>query len=242
MQRELTPLSTGNTEGAEDSIQAEDNIQTKDHSQAIKGHRNLQHKKVTTRTEQKQAKDHPQPKCDRHTHTHPAHSAKQQTGANTYFCIRALMSLCSWESSNSPAGPSALAPPSRGKLFNRDLPGLGGGGGGSFFPVLLEEASSDFLDEEADSGRSKGALGAPGVKPLPLGEPSPALTAGGAELPLLLAPPTGLLAPLGGSLLWLRYLEMSDWSLSPLSEPAFSGSVQIIVNVKDFSSPFFFFF
>lgn len=145
------------------------------------------------------------------------------------------MSLCSWESSNSPAGPSALAPPSRGKLFNRDLPGLGGGGGGSFFPVLLEEASSDFPDEEADSGRSKGALGALGMKPLPLGEPSPALTAGGAELPLLLAPPTGLLAPLGGSLLWLRYLEMSDWSLSPLSEPAFSGSVQIIVNIEDFS-------
>ena len=111
------------------------------------------------------------------------------------------MSFCSWESSNSPAGPSALAPPSKGKLFIRDLPGLGGGGGGSFFPVFGDEASSDFSDEGAESGLSKGALGAPGVKPLPLGEPSPALTTGGAELPLGLAPPTGLLAPLGRSLL-----------------------------------------
>jgi hypothetical protein len=77
------------------------------------------------------------------------------------------MSLCSWESIIC-GWDSAPPSPSPDVVLNRDLAGLGGGGGGSFFPVREMPESSD-RPEEAESGRSKGALGMPGEKPRPLG-------------------------------------------------------------------------
>ena len=62
------------------------------------------------------------------------------------------------------------APPSSPTLFIIDLTGFGGGGGGVFLPDDVDpESGRDGADSERESGRSKGALGVPGEKPLPLG-------------------------------------------------------------------------